>query len=84
MCYDATDGNAVCLAGMLVKSSVYMGIGWFGSAVLPLMSAVRAFVNRLFASGVAGFDVISVAPKIKARHVDRGCSRRIKTWIFAF
>ena len=40
MCYDATDVTDVFLAGMLVKSSVYLGNGWLGRAVMPLMSVL--------------------------------------------
>ena len=29
------DVRDVCLAGMLVESSVYIGNGWFGRAVMP-------------------------------------------------
>ena len=36
---------------------------------------VRAFVNRAFASGLAGCNVT----KIRARYVDRGCRQSIKT-----
>ena len=76
MCYVAIDVTDVCPPGMLLTSSVYMGNGWFGRAVMPLMAClVRAFVNRASPWGLAGFDVIGVAPKISARYVDRGCSQ---------
>ena len=61
MCCDATDVTDVCLAGMLVKSSVYMRNGWVCECL------VRALVNRASPWGLSGFDVIGVAPKISAR-----------------
>ena len=59
-----------------------MGNGWFGRAVMPLMAClVRAFVNRASPWGLAGFDVVGVAPKISARYVDRGCGQKPGMWI---
>ena len=40
---------------------------------------VCALMSRTFSWGLAGFDVVGVAPKIIARCVDRGCSQRIET-----
>ena len=37
MCYDATDGTDVCLAGMPVKSSVHMGNGRDTGQFAPMM-----------------------------------------------
>ena len=74
----ASDVTNVCLTGMLVKSSLYMGNGWLGRAVISVMPLMSVLCECLQVE-LAGFDVIGGTPKISARYVDRGCSQRIKT-----
>ena len=61
MCYDATDVTDVCLAGLLAKSSIYMGTAGipcgFGTILLPRCH-VKASVHMV----VCGFrDLVSGA-----------------------